>query len=73
MEHYMSDVRLGNDKVAIDYAQLGAVLERLTVEAQLIQEAPDDTKKTSVLKFPNSLSVELLTSFGLSKVTLSTL
>ena len=48
MEHYMSDVRLGNDKVAIDYAQLGAVLERLTVEAQLIQEAPDDDRKKNI-------------------------
>ena len=40
VEHHMGNVGLRDDKVAINDAQLGTVLERLTVEAQLIQEAP---------------------------------
>ena len=45
VEHHMSDVRLRDGKVAVNDAQLGAVIERLAVEAQLIQEAPDGWKK----------------------------
>ena len=52
VEHHMRDVRLGYDKVAVDDAQLGAVLERLAVEAQLIQQAPapDEKRKKTPVK-----------------------
>ena len=45
VEHHMRDVRLRYDKVAVDNAQLGAVLERLAVKAQLIQQAPAPEEK----------------------------
>lgn len=49
VEHHMGNVRLGYEKIAINDAQLGAVLERLTVETQLIQEAPAGWKKDTCL------------------------
>ena len=52
VEHHLRDVRLGDDKVAVDDAQLGAVLERLAVKAQLIQQAPapDERRKKTPVK-----------------------
>ena len=68
MEHHMCDVRLRNDKVSVDDAQLGAVLERLAVEAQLIQQAPapDERRKKTPVKHAGGACSHFTSAFDLS-------
>ena len=63
----MCDVRLGDDKVAVDDAQLGAVLERLAVEAQLIQKAPapDERRKKTPVKHAGGARSHFTSAFEL--------
>ena len=68
VEHHMCDVRLGYDKVTVDNAQLGAVLERLAVEAQLIQKAPtpDERRKETPVKHAGGACSHFTSAFDLS-------